>query len=362
MLVYRRGSGLDRRTLARRALLAAACSVGCTIVVGGDGSDTDNTAADSSGAPATGGSSSTDSPTTTTGTTTAVPTAADESSSTTTGTTTTGTTTADGTTTDTPTGPTGGDCDPGRVDFDRPDDHEGAYQVHVNYVLPSDGVDEQLDLDDRIVTSVASFNAWLAAQADGRRLRLDTCDGALDIRFVRLSQSEATLRAEGVFIRDAIEAEMMAAGQISATKLELVYYGGDADSTCGGGPYPPNLIGRVGALYLKGTFDDPNIPPCASSPVGASLDQPGYVDFSALHELLHALGLAPGCAPHHTLQGHVSDSPQDLMYAGAEPWTPSILDLGKDDYLDHEIPDCPDLGRSVFLEPLPVDATPPPGW
>ena len=44
---------------------------------------------------------------------------------------------------------------------------------------------------------------------------------------------------------------MLAAGQLSPTKLELVYYGGDADSTCGGGPYPPNLVGRVGALYLN---------------------------------------------------------------------------------------------------------------
>lgn len=253
-------------------------------------------------------------------------------------------------------------CARGRVELDRPDDHPGAYQVHVNYVLPSDGVDDALDLDGRIATSVGAFDQWFAAQADGRRVRLDTCGGALDIRFVRLAQSEAALRAKGVYIRDAIEAEMQAAGLITASKMELVYYGGDADGVCGGGPFPPGLVGRVAALYLKGTFADPKIPPCASNPVGASLEAPGYVDFSALHEVLHGLGMAPLCAPHSALQGHVSDGASDLMYAGAAPWTPAALDLGRDDYFDHGALGCPDLARSVFLEPLPADAELPPGW
>jgi len=363
-----------RRTLSKRVLLWAAISLGCSGA--GGGGSTDGVDANSSGAPVTGGSTSTgdESPTSSgpAGSSTGSSSlgGSSTSSSSTGGGTNDdptgapiGTTDADETTVDASTGPIDEGCVRGRVSVDRPDDHAGgAYQVHVNYVLPSDGVDEQFDLDERIVTSVGAFQAWLAAQTDGRQLRLDTCDGALDIRFVQLAQSEATLKAKGVFIRDAIEAEMQAAGLLSPTKIELVYYGGDADSTCGSGPFPPGLIGRVAALYLKGTFANPNVPPCASNPVGASLDTPGYFDFTALHEILHALGLSPTCAPHHTLQGHVSDSPQDLMYAGAQPWTPSILDLGRDDYLDHGNPDCPDLGRSVFLEPLSVNAVPPPGW
>lgn len=68
--------------------------------------------------------------------------------------------------------------------------------------------------------------------------------------------------------------------------------------------------------------------PFAASPTAAS----GYLDFSALHEILHAHGIVSDGAPHFTLNGHVSDSPSDLMYAGTEPWSPSILDFNKDDY------------------------------
>jgi hypothetical protein len=51
-----------------------------------------------------------------------------------------------------------------------------------------------------------------------------------------------------------------------------------------------------------------------------------------IHEIMHALGFVPTCAPHQTLAGHVSDSPNDVMYAGGAPWAPSTLDVGHDDY------------------------------
>jgi hypothetical protein len=261
------------------------------------------------------------------------------------------------------TGGSGGEgrCAPGRSTGDRPDDAPG-YQARANYVLPSDGVDEELDLDGRIATSVRSFSTWLAGQTRGRSVRLDTCDGALDVRFVRLTQTDAELRARGVFIRDAIEAELDDAGLTHPQKIEMVYYGGGAAGTCGGGAWPPALFGRVAAMYLKGTFDDPGIPPCASNPVGASPDAPGYIDFAMLHEVLHTIGMVPECAPHQTLGGHASDDPTDLMYAGDQPWQPSVLDVGRDDYFEAAIEGCADLARSAFLEPLPDGAEVPVGW
>jgi hypothetical protein len=252
-------------------------------------------------------------------------------------------------------------CEPGRHLGDQSDDEEGFYQIKVNYVLPSDGIDEELDLNGKIEDSVKAWSQWFAAQTGGIAFRLDTCDGNLDIRFVRLSRTEAELKAKGVFIRDAIEEEMGQMGLLSSTKLESVYYGGDAAETCGSAAWPPALIGRVGAVYLKGTFSNPSIPPCASNPLG-NVEQPTYFDFSMLHEIVHLLGFAPSCAPHHVLSGHVSDSPNDLMYAGSLPWNPTTLDVGNDDYFGANIPGCPDLSTSVFLSPLPANAQLPPGW
>ena len=75
-----------------------------------------------------------------------------------------------------------------------------------------------------------------------------------------------------------------------------------------------------------------------------------------LHELVHTLGFVAACAPHHTLAGHVSDDPRDLMYAGPLAWQPSMLDVGRDDYFGHGAY-CDDLAASDFLEQL--GATPP---
>jgi hypothetical protein len=69
-----------------------------------------------------------------------------------------------------------------------------------------------------------------------------------------------------------------------------------------------------------------------------------------LHDTIHALGVVPTCAPHHTLNGHVSDSPSDLMYSGDAPWTfPLRLDIGHDDYFRHGHANCLDLADSPYL-------------
>ncbi|MBI5931756.1 MAG: hypothetical protein HY862_20770 [Chloroflexi bacterium] len=248
-----------------------------------------------------------------------------------------------------------------RATTDLPDDITG-YQVHVMYVLPSDGVDEELDINGAIATSVGAFQNWLANQTGGQKLRMDTFEGALDITFWQLSTDEAVLASQGAFIRDAIEAELKSSGFNNPEKLYAVYYGGNAMDTCGGGAWPPTLVGSVAAMYLKGTYTDPTVPPCASNPLARDENTPGYIDFAMLHEILHTLGIVPECAPHQTRSGHSSDDPSDLMYAGDEPWQPSILDIGRDDYYGHGKPDCLDLAKSVFMDPTAPDAVIPPGW
>ena len=217
-----------------------------------------------------------------------------------------------------------------RSTTDRPDDIMGP-QVHVVYVLPSDGTDRHLDTDGTVRNTVGSWETWLSGQTGGRVFRLDTYQGALDITFAQLARPNATMKSYGSYVRDTIEKDLTALGLIVSPKIYAVYYDGGSAVACGGGAWPPVLPGRVGALYLQGA--PPGAPACNTNPFAASpTSPPGYLEFSMIHELMHTLGFVSSLAPHFTAAGHVSDSPTDLMYAGSLPWTPSTLDVGHDDY------------------------------
>lgn len=199
------------------------------------------------------------------------------------------------------------------------------------YVLPSDGSDRHLDTEDVLAHTVGSWQTWLSGQTGGRVFRLDTHQGTLDITFVRLGRSAATMTSYGAYVRDTIEKDLTALGLVVAPKIYAVYYDGGSTYSCGGGAWPPALPGRVAALYLQGT--PPGATPCNANPFAASpTDAPHYLEFAMIHELMHTLGFISTAAPHFTLAGHVSESPTDLMYAGSLPWAPATLDVGQDDY------------------------------
>lgn len=245
---------------------------------------------------------------------------------------------------------------------DRPDEQSG-YQIHPLYVVPADGEDRALDQSAALTGSMASFRRWFTQQTGGASLRIDTCKGRPDFSFLRLSATEAQVRALGVRARDEIERSVRAAGFISETKIYLAFYEGKTlDASCAAAPWPPTRTSNVAAVYLRGEFSNANIPPCAQNPMATEAAAPGYFEFATLHELVHAMGFAPACAPHSVGSGHVGDSPQDLMYAGNQPWRPAALDVGSDDYFKAGISGCYDLTRSSFLDPLPAQASPPPSW
>jgi Divergent InlB B-repeat domain len=230
-----------------------------------------------------------------------------------------------------------------RATADRPDEATGP-QVHVFYVIPAGGTDRGLDTDGTIAASSSNFQAWLRSQTGGRNLRLDTYSGQPDVTFAQLAETDAQMAANGAFVRDAIERELIARGLTKPGKIYAVYYDGSSTYSCGGGAWPPALPGIVGALYLRATVGGVTCYHPEQAKQGI-----GYMDFAILHELLHTLGFVPTCAPHQTLAGHVSDSPEDLMYAGPEPWRPSVLDVGHDDYYDARVPGCPDLTSSSYF-------------
>jgi PASTA domain/Divergent InlB B-repeat domain len=233
-----------------------------------------------------------------------------------------------------------------RSTVDRPDDF-GGLQVHVVYAVPSDGVDRGFDIDGGIENSTASYQRWLSGQTGGRVLRLDTYQGSPDITFIRLPRPDAEYVARGRGARDLLELDLRAAGLVTWRKVYPVYYDGTNNQVCGGGAWPPALPGTVSAFYLRSEI--PGLLPCFASgfaPPGAS---PRYTEFAIIHDFMHDLGIVGACSPHYWDNGHVTESPTDLMWSGTGSWQPSVLDVGHDDYFEAHIPSCPDLATSGFL-------------
>lgn len=152
-----------------------------------------------------------------------------------------------------------------------------------------------MDIDGRIATSVTAFNNWLANETGGTRLRVDTFQGTIDITFRWLSRTDAAMQSVNQFVRDEIEKELRAVGFTNSRKIYAVYYDGGSNFSCGGGAFPPTLIGHVAAMYLLGT-PLASIP-CGVNSVGASPTAPGYFEFGMLHEIFYTLGAVPTLCP-----------------------------------------------------------------
>ena len=246
---------------------------------------------------------------------------------------------------------------------DRPDDVDG-YQIHFIYVIPSDGKDDLLDVNGKIVLSAAAMNYWLENKTE-HRLRFDTYNGELDITFMQLDATGDEIDALGTNILSLMEYEIKSRGFNSDHKLYVVHYDGffvTQEGFCGLASYPPDGAGITAVLLLRGY--NPNLDLTCPRQFTQSEDFTGYFEMTILHELLHLMGMAPSCAPHYS-DGHVSDSSQDLLYfqydGGYSPLY-TYLDLHNDDYYNHGNPECPDLARSIFLDPLPSNADLPPNW
>ena len=248
--------------------------------------------------------------------------------------------------------------------LDREDEVDG-YQVHFIYMLPEDGEDAFLDVSGEIALSAQAMNEWLAGQTEGSRLRYDTYQGDLDVSFLLLDHSSEEISALGTEILGLIEYELKTRGFNAGNKLCVVYYDGffvSHSGYCGISSHPPDGLGVTAALLLRGY--SPEQDAVCPRQFTKSIDYVGYFETTILHELLHLLGMVPECAPHGD-GGHVSDSPQDLMYFQYDgSYSPlyTYLDYRNDDYFDHGDPNCADLARSAFLEPLPHDAELPPRW
>lgn len=233
-------------------------------------------------------------------------------------------------------------------------------QIHLIYAIPSDGCDQELDKNGSIRASVASAQSWLAKESGGPRLRFDTCQGDLDVTFVRLPRTDQDYAAFGDDVPDQVEYDLWSAGFSAPNKIYAAYYGGTLKK-CGQAPQPPDKPGNVVVLAPK-TRDCPGDFP-SSSP-------PAQWEFTLIHEVFHALGAvsprapnyckAKDCAPGHVAQPQCQ--PQDDLMSAPKWDFPSRLDVGKDDYWGHSQDGFVDISRSKFLEPTPASSVLPEVW
>jgi hypothetical protein len=92
------------------------------------------------------------------------------------------------------------------------------------------------------------------------------------------------------------------------------------------------------------------MPACAIYPSATTVSWPYGATYLVAHEMTHAFGAVPACAPHSDGTGHVNDDPRDVLYNGASgrDWDHLMLDPGHDDYYGHSIPGCLDIAHSPF--------------
>jgi hypothetical protein len=259
-----------------------------------------------------------------------------------------------------------------RVTTDRPDTTSLA-KLHLMYVIPADGVDEQLDLNGVIEDSVASMNAWNAANADGHRWRIDTFNykntPLPDITFVRgfKTAAEYAASADGAFT--ALTDELESRGWIDdpGQKRYLVYYAGPAEDSgiCGTAYYSLNTLSQVYAQWSVIFLDA--AAGCGSRDFGTPAAGPGMSEAVALQEMIHNEGIVHSFSPHQcwAFRGHICTAlagaatsvvddldPEsvDVMFPFVTfPLRDKVVDPGHDDYYRHPLPYY-DLEATPFFQ------------
>ena len=220
-----------------------------------------------------------------------------------------------------------------RAIVDRPDDRTGP-QVHIVYAVPSNGTDNGLDTDGTLVDSVAVWEQWFLDQTGDRVLRLDTFGGNADVTFLSLPYTTQQISNAAPNELGLFRTALTSAGLNSPTKLYGVYYEGASGvlPNCGRGG------SLLGVVYLQRTA----AVNCTPLPFRHPGESAAYREFIAVHELLHAVGMVPTCAPHWTNDNHVSET-NDVMTGGIIG-NAQLLDVGRDDYFRAHIPGCTDPG------------------
>lgn len=251
----------------------------------------------------------------------------------------------------------------GRSFVDRPDDQPG-YNIHIVYVLPAGRKDHHLDSGP--IQGIFSRGQAKMLGMIGQNLRVDKYRGVWDVSVLRLSETDAQIAAHGMQAVDEIGQELVDAGFDKPSTIYAVVYDGQAGNRIR--PKPDYKYGVAGLANWPGNvtvlFCDNACINSINYNTNPFVMEDTYLPEVMYHEVFHALGMVPACAPHTSRDengdgdGHVVDDSQDIMSA-SELNDDFIIDRGHDDYYQAHIPGCPDLSDSPYLYPWRPIVKPP---
>jgi hypothetical protein len=207
----------------------------------------------------------------------------------------------------------------------------------VVYALPSD-VDEDPAIVPGVIHEMDLVAGWFASQTGGHRPRLYAPTGILSVETVHLGVT-----------KDQIEAAGSPLGFL-ATTMHSLGYGVSGETIVAYVPTLGEACGITQALGGAPTTVALWMPACGTVP---SVDTPSWpygATYLAAHEMTHAFGAVPACAPHSDGTGHVNDDVRDVLYSGPNDrdWLHLQLDPGHDDYYATGRTDCLDIASSPF--------------
>lgn len=219
---------------------------------------------------------------------------------------------------------------------DRRPDQVSAHQIGVVYAHPLGGADNFASAASKIVTDLATIDAWWRREDSGRTPRFDLyAFPGCSTRVGSVDLANVTLPRDAGHYRELLAGWERLANDLAGPpygfshryKKYLVFYDGprDDEDVCG-------IAG--GNLFSGPSYAQVYLQTCWSD-VGTG----GVVAVTAAHELLHVLGAVPAGSPNVCLEspGHVCDLVDDLMYpsTSGQPLDAVVLDAGRDDYYGH---------------------------
>ena len=230
----------------------------------------------------------------------------------------------------------------GRFTEDQSDVNDD-YQVHYIYFLASDTPDKRLDVNGWIEKLALKANAdllyWSALSPNskgvGQQFKLDyRLDSKLDITFLRATVPEKTINSVQVpasYIFNYIRK----AGFDNSRKVYAILVGFNT--------YEGNSKGGEGGTALMTVF----------IPAAKSYSQDDR-EALILHELIHTQGVGFTCGKRDIGQsGHIQGN--DIMGENRNGMS-RIIDKFNDTYYRHNIQECPDMSKSVYLTPTAEDS------
>jgi len=212
-----------------------------------------------------------------------------------------------------------------------------ANSFRVVYAVPGD-----VAPDPAIVAAIRHeidlVAGWFAGQTGGRQPRFYAPGGTLAVDTLDLGMTKAAFEAASNPLTTlANRLHALGYGVSGETVVAYVEAVGDA---CG------STRTMDGAATTVGLW----MPACQIYPRTDTPSFPYNATYLAAHEMTHAFGAVPDCAPHADGTGHASDDPRDVLYGGNQPrdWPDITLDPGHDDYYGTGRTDCTDIANSPF--------------